>query len=100
MAEAKEVKGTEVLVKRTRRVSDGKRSITFVYINNTGEVILGKHRTAAFSRDEAWKEFVSKHTLTAGEKMSGSILGHVDYMENKIRKPTRNELLKLAGLTE
>lgn len=93
--------GAAAPTRRTRKPSDGKRSVTFVYTSDEGsrEAILLKHKTKAFSIKEAWKECVEKHSLT-GVTMSGAISGHFDYMANKIRKPTRAELLKIAGLED
>jgi len=85
---------------RKKRDTDGKKSITFVYRDAGGGISLGKHKTKNFSVDEAWKEFQEKHNLSDGEQCFGAIRGHIEYMKNKIRKPTRTELLKLAGFTD
>lgn len=91
----------QAVTERKKRNTDGRRSITFVYTSDEGErkVTLLKHKTKSFSVEEAWKECVEKHGLL-GVTMTGALAGHHDYMENKIRKPTRVELLKLAGLSE
>jgi len=102
MAKEKDVKATaapaEGQTVRKKRTTDGKRGLTFVYTNAEGKVVVAIHRTAAFSVEHAWKEFLVKHQLKGEEQMHFAFPGQHEPMENKIRKPTRTELLKLAGL--
>jgi len=88
----------EVKQKRKRTVSDG-RAFTFVFIKEDGSISFGNHRTRAFSRDEAWKEFTTKQKINPESKYIG-LIGQCEEMPKKIRKPSREELLKLAGLED
>ncbi len=87
-----------VPTKKTRRKSDGKRGFTFVYLKEDGTLACGVHRTKAFSRDEAWKEFSEKQNIVS--KTWIGLVGQVEEMPKKIRKPTTAELMKLAGLED
>ena len=46
------------------------------------------------------KEFAEKHKLNGECKMHMAVPGQQEKMPNKIRKPTRAELLELAGLAD
>ena len=88
----------DVKQKRKRATSDG-RAFTFVFMKEDGSIGFGNHRTKAFSKDEAWKEFAVKHAVNPESKYVGFI-GQCEEMPKKIRKPSREELLKLAGLED
>ena len=84
--------------KRTRK-TDGKVGLTFVYKDETGAVITAVHRTKRFSVDEAFKEYAEKHTLNEKCELAGAFRAQQEFMKNKIRNPTKQELYKLAGLS-
>ena len=90
---------TGAVKKRTRNTEAGK-AITFVYADSEGKILSGHHNTKAFSVEEAWKEFSAKQNINDTSVMKLAFPTHVTAMANKIRKHTRDELLKIAGLED
>jgi hypothetical protein len=81
--------------KKTREAR--KRVMTFVYQDAAdGKVKLGKHKTNTFSVDKAWEEYVAKQGLVGATRIETAIHGFVEWMPNKLRSLTRDELEKIA----
>ena len=90
----------EVKTKRTRS-SDGKKPLTFIYSDKDGKSVMGIHRTKAFSKAMAWKEYTEKHKLGEECVLNHTFPGQMEEItKEKFRKPTRSELLQLAGITD
>jgi hypothetical protein len=73
------------------------RVVTFVTStieDETCVVKLVKHRTVACTLNDAWEEL----NMPDNVSMDGAIQGHHEFMDNMLRKPTYDELAKIAGL--
>ena len=72
--------------------------MTFLFKTQAGELNLVTHKTDAFSKKQAWEECIEVHKFQ-GAKMVGAFRGSIKWLEEKLRKPSYEELSKMAGLT-
>ena len=83
--------------KKKRTVKKG-RLLTFVYKDVDGNVKHVKTKTNAFSVKQAWEECKEIKVIGKDIKFELSFAGMLDPVPNKLRMPTRDELMKIAGL--
>ena len=105
---AAQAKGSAVTEKTAAEKPDGRKTrkgkkgrvMTFLYEDESGKLELVRLKTNAFSVSEAFKEAVDTNSLT-NCRMVMALQGLVHQVEGDVlRKPTYDELAKLAGLTK
>ena len=73
------------------------RLITFVVQEKeTNKVLLITHSTKAFSVSSAFKELPDYSTFN----LIGAIAGDREFLKEKLRKPTYDELAEMAGVEQ
>ena len=83
--------------KRKRTVKKG-RLLTFIYKDADGNVLYAKTKTNAFSVKQAWEDCKEAKTIDKETEFVFAFSGMLDPVSNKLRMPTRDELMKIAGL--
>lgn len=84
-----------IAAKRTRNTKS--TVLTFLFKTQAGELNLVTHKTDSVTKKLAWAESVEMHKFE-GATMLGAFRGSVKWLEEKLRKPSYDELAKLAGL--
>ena len=92
----------EAKPKKKRNV-DGKKPLTFIYLDKDGKSTVGVHRTKAYNLKMAWKEFKEKHGLGEECIRNHTFPGQMEEIpkdKEEFRKPSREELLELVNMLQ